>query len=102
MMKRDRTVASGSTIAGGGAMLVSPSRVSETGCGTGSGYCDRPLSLEATARDPRWMSEAPPTADRRVPVEENRLLQLRDAGAHALTRRAHKVGKPRHRRHCYR
>src|SRR5215831_17184229 len=34
-MKRDRTVAPGSTIEDGGAMLVSPSRVSETGSGTG-------------------------------------------------------------------
>jgi site-specific recombinase XerD len=33
-MKRDRTVASGSTIDEGAAMLVSPSRVQETGCGT--------------------------------------------------------------------
>jgi len=33
-MKRDRTVAPGSTIEDGGAMLVSPSRVSETGSGT--------------------------------------------------------------------
>src|SRR5215470_9566466 len=34
-MTRDRTVASGSTIEGGGAMLVSPSRVPETGSDTG-------------------------------------------------------------------
>jgi hypothetical protein len=34
-MKRDRTVASGSTIEGGGAILISPSRVQETGSGTG-------------------------------------------------------------------
>src|SRR5262249_28313392 len=33
-MTRDRTVASGSTIEGGGAMLVSPSRVPKTGSGT--------------------------------------------------------------------
>src|SRR5262245_38276458 len=33
-MKRDRTVASGSTIEGGGAMLISPSRVPKTGSGT--------------------------------------------------------------------
>ena len=33
-MKRDRTVASGSTIEGGGAILISPSRVLETGSGT--------------------------------------------------------------------
>src|SRR5262245_22815926 len=33
-MKRDRTVASGSTIEGGGAILISPSRVQETGSGT--------------------------------------------------------------------
>src|SRR5215470_14483395 len=33
-MKRDRTVASGSTISGGGAILVSPSCVQETGSGT--------------------------------------------------------------------
>src|SRR5262245_64895718 len=34
-MKHDGTVASGSTIAGGGAILISPSRVQETGSGTG-------------------------------------------------------------------
>jgi hypothetical protein len=34
MMKRYRSVASGSTIEGGGAIVVSPSRVQETGCGT--------------------------------------------------------------------
>src|SRR5262249_6885391 len=34
-MTRDHTVASGSTIDGGGAMSISPSRVQETGCGTG-------------------------------------------------------------------
>jgi hypothetical protein len=33
-MKRDRTVASESTIDGGGAISISPSRVQETGCGT--------------------------------------------------------------------
>src|SRR5262249_39558051 len=33
-MKRNRTVASGSTIDGGGAISISPSRVQETGCGT--------------------------------------------------------------------
>src|SRR5262245_28844668 len=33
-MKRDRTVASGSTIEGGGAILITPSRVLETGSGT--------------------------------------------------------------------
>src|SRR5262245_6968202 len=37
-MKRDRTVAPGSTIEDGGAMLVSPSRVSETGSGTGEPF----------------------------------------------------------------
>src|SRR5262245_21040339 len=33
-MTRDRSVTSGSTIAGGGAILVSPSCVQETGSGT--------------------------------------------------------------------
>jgi len=33
-MKRDRSVASGSTIEGGGAIVISPSRVRETGSGT--------------------------------------------------------------------
>src|SRR5262249_21527656 len=33
-MKRDRSVTSGSTIKGGGAMFVSPSRVPRTGSGT--------------------------------------------------------------------
>jgi len=37
-MKRDRTVASGSTIEGGGTMLVSSSRVPKTEGGTGD--CD--------------------------------------------------------------
>src|SRR5262249_44702269 len=36
-MKRDRPVASGSTIEGGGVMLVSPSRVPKTGSGTPAG-----------------------------------------------------------------
>src|SRR5215467_601754 len=40
-MKRDRTVASGSTIEGGGAILISPSRVQETGSGTELPKCDR-------------------------------------------------------------
>jgi len=33
-MKRDRSVASGSTIEGGGAILISPWRVPKTGSGT--------------------------------------------------------------------
>jgi hypothetical protein len=37
-MKRDRSVASGSTIDGGGAILISPSRVQETGRGTDPGF----------------------------------------------------------------
>ena len=46
-MKRDRTMASGSTIEQRGAMLISPSRVQETGCDTTSSkarrYKDRTL-----------------------------------------------------------
>src|SRR5882672_2165710 len=37
-------------------------------CGTvRSAYDGRSLSLAATARDPRWMGQPPPTADHRVP-----------------------------------
>jgi hypothetical protein len=43
-MKRDRTVASGSTIDEGGAMLISPSGVQETGSGTHS-PCDATRKL---------------------------------------------------------
>src|SRR2546427_6908094 len=46
-MKRDRPVASGSTIDDGGAMLIAHSRVQETGSGTGRTTFRHPVTAQA-------------------------------------------------------
>jgi hypothetical protein len=51
-MKRDRTVASGSTIEGGGTILISPSRVPKTGSVTGVRHRSGPGCEERDEYDP--------------------------------------------------
>src|SRR5262249_669268 len=68
-MKRNRTVASGSTIEGGGAMLVSPSRVSETGCGTTPSSSHRRAGASKLAQCQRtgWSKSPSATPSRHRP-----------------------------------
>src|SRR5215470_4645383 len=93
-MKRDRTVAPGSTIEDGGAMLVSPSRVSETGSGTGGarapqsrgrlGRCRRVGGRRGDARSASL--QAPAQADQREPEPHAQRRRLSQRGRELLSR----------------
>jgi hypothetical protein len=84
-MKRDRSVTSGSTIEDGGAILVSPSRVPETGSGTRDTYISTYAQLAdfvpddlATRVNPYWRFLA--TEGQRIKAGEkvDRMTQARE------------------------